>query len=112
MANRPNARLKATLGGFHGPLTFFIENQSFFHNSFDLYPIGEKTEVADSEKRTPEAKFRPFFSNILVVPESHKTHNRFCWPAGLANLILFTVAKGNRECHGGGLRLGRNMSRR
>ena len=68
-ANRANARLKATLGGFHGPLTFFIENPSFFHNSFDLYPIGEKTEVADSEKRTPEAKFRPFFSSILVFPE-------------------------------------------
>ena len=41
-------------------LTSFIENQSFFDNSFDRYPIGEKTEVADSEKRTPEAKFRPF----------------------------------------------------
>ena len=68
-ANRANARLKATLGGFHGPLTFFIENQSFFHNSFDLYPIGEKTEVADSEKRTPEAEFRAFFSKILVFPE-------------------------------------------
>ncbi len=50
-------------------LDFFIENQSFFDNSFDRYPIGEKTEVADSEKRTPEAKFRPFFSNILVFPE-------------------------------------------
>ena len=48
---------------------FFIENQSFFDNSFDRYPIGEKTEVADSEKRTPEAKFRPFFSSILVFPE-------------------------------------------
>ena len=64
-ANRANARLKATLGGFHGPLTFFIENPSFFANSFDLYPIGEKTEVADSEKRTPEVKFRPFFHHFL-----------------------------------------------
>ena len=60
-ANRANARLKATLGGFHGPLTFFIENQSFFHNSFNLYPLGEKIDLADSEKRTPEAKFQPFF---------------------------------------------------
>ena len=40
--NRANARLKATLGGFHGPLTFFIENPSFFHNSFILYPKGRK----------------------------------------------------------------------
>ena len=73
-ANRANARLKATLGGFHGPLTFFIENQSFFANSFDLYPIGEKTEVADSEKRTPEAKFRPFcsmFQKIVVLKNPH-----------------------------------------
>ena len=38
-----------------------------FKESF-LYQTG----VADSEKRTPEAKFRPFFSNILVVPEFHK----------------------------------------
>ena len=51
---------------------FFVPNPSFFDNSVDLYPIGEKTEVADSEKRTPEVKFRPFFSNILVVPESQK----------------------------------------
>ena len=57
---------------FFVDLTFFIENQSFFDNSFVLYPVGEKTEVADSEKRTPEAKFRPFFSSILVFPESHK----------------------------------------
>ena len=59
-------------GNFFVDWTFFIENQSFFDNSFDRYPIWEKTEVADSEKRTPEAKCRPFFSNILVVPESHK----------------------------------------
>ena len=51
---------------------FFVQISSFFDNSFDRYPIGEKTEVADSEKRTPEVKFRPFFSNILVFPESHK----------------------------------------
>ena len=43
---------------------FFVPNPSFFDNSVDLYPIGEKTEVADSEKRTPEAKFRPFFSTF------------------------------------------------
>ena len=55
---------------------FFIENQSFFDNSFDRYPIGEKTEVADSEKRTPEAKFRPFVSSILVFPESHKNKKK------------------------------------
>ena len=55
--DRANARLKATIGGFHGPLTFFIESPSFFDNSFDMYPIGEKTEVADSEKGTPEVKF-------------------------------------------------------
>ncbi len=72
-ANRANARLKATLGGFHGPLTFFIENQSFFANSFDLYPIGEKTEVADSEKRTPEVKFRPFLSSFQKITFSQKT---------------------------------------
>ena len=63
-ANRTNARLKATIGGFHGPLTFFIESPSFFDNSFDMYPIGEKTEVADSEKRTPEVNFRLFFSTF------------------------------------------------
>ena len=51
---------------------FFVPNPSFFDNSVDRYPIGEETEVADSEKRTPEAKIRPFFSSILVFPESHK----------------------------------------
>ena len=66
-ANRTNARLKATLGGFHGPLTFFIEVPSFFDNSFDIYPIGEKTEVADYEKRTPEVKFRLFY--LIIIPE-------------------------------------------
>ena len=40
-----------------------------FKESF-LYQTG----VADSEKRTPEAKFRPFFSNILDVPEFQKNH--------------------------------------
>ena len=44
-----------------------IENQSFFDNSFDRYPIGEKTEVADSEKRTPEAKFRLFISTFQKI---------------------------------------------
>ena len=66
-ANRANARLKATLGGFHGPLTFFIENQSFFHNSVNLYPLGEKIDLADSEKRTPEPKFRPSFSMFQKI---------------------------------------------
>ena len=35
--DRASARLKATIGGFYGALTFFIENQSFFDNSFNLY---------------------------------------------------------------------------
>ena len=73
-ANRANARLKATLGGFHGPLTFFIESQSFFANSFDPYPMGEKTEATDSEKRTPEIKFLPFFSTFQQIAFSHKIY--------------------------------------
>ena len=97
--NRANARLKATLGGFHGPLTFFIENQSFFDNCFNLYPIGEKTEVADSEKRTPEVKFRLFFSTCQKIAFSQKYIfcSRLPVGEGLVNLVLFTVAKENRE---------------
>ena len=44
--------------------SFFVPSPSFFDNSVDLYPIGEKTDLADSEKRTPEVKFRPFFSTF------------------------------------------------
>ena len=79
-ANRTNVRLKATLGGFHGPLTFFIENQPFFHNSFILYPLGEKIDLADSEKRTPEAKFQPFFSMFQKIAFSENPHFLFFRP--------------------------------
>ena len=79
MQNGLNESFWDGLGVEFGPCADFIKkkiivNQSFFDNSFDRYPIGEKTEVADSEKRTPEAKFRPFFSNILVVPEFQNGH--------------------------------------
>ena len=97
-ANRANARLKATLGGFHGPVTFFIENPSFCHNSFILYPIGEKIDLADSEKRTPEVKFRPFFRGIPKNGFFSEIHlfSRLPVGEGLVNLVVFTVAKRNR----------------
>ena len=80
-ANRANVRLKTTLGGFRGPLTFCIESQSFFHNSFNLYPLGEKIDLADSEKRTPEAKFRPFFSMFQKIVFLKNPHC-MAWRAG------------------------------
>ena len=36
-ANRANARLKATLDGFHSPITRSVENPSFFDNSFNSH---------------------------------------------------------------------------
>ena len=65
--NRANARLKATIGGFHGPLTLFIEIPLFFDIPFNPYH-SEKIDIADSEYRTPESKFRlfwPWLSRIL-----------------------------------------------
>ena len=44
--------------------TFFVKIPSFFDNSFHLYPVREKSYLADSEKRTPEITFRPFLSSV------------------------------------------------
>ena len=70
------------------------DSQSFFDNSFDRYPIGEKTEVADSEKRTPEAKF--LFFKYSCFPRI-QVFSTFLTP-GLVNLVWFTVAKTKGLC--------------
>ena len=41
------------------PVRIFVVTRLFFANSFNSYPVGEEIEVADSENRTPESKFRP-----------------------------------------------------
>ena len=88
--------------------TFFIENQSFFDNSFDRYPIGEKTEVADSEKRTPEAKFRPFISMFQKITVFQKNTlflyffaNRMHW--GVPHPMEFAIRRrgGGAGCPAG-----------
>ena len=66
--------------------TFFIENQSFFDNFFDRYPIGEKTEVADSEKRTPEAKFGQGPPPVAGISQKGGAPQRFPG-SGLASLV-------------------------
>ena len=76
------------------PFHIFHRNPSFFDNSFDRYPIGEKTEVADSEKRTPEAKFQPFLyhhskkSKMLEIFEQlvifEKMEDRMLGESGVA----------------------------
>ena len=62
---------------------FFIENQSFSDNSFDRYPIGEKIDLADSEKRTPEAKFRLFISAFQKITVFQKKSTFVDPPLGL-----------------------------
>ena len=59
----------------------FDDSGSLFHQ------IG----IADFENRTPEAKFRFFVDIPKMALLWRKKH---CWPGGLMNLILFTVATG------------------
>ena len=80
-AKRANARLKATLGGFHGPLTFSIENTSFFHNSFILYPSGRKSTSLIPKNALPRRN-SDLFSRCSKKSLFLKNPHCMAWRAG------------------------------
>ena len=71
--------MKATIGGFHRPLTgsieiplFVVEIPLFFDVPLNPYH-SEKIDIADSEYRTPESKFRLFLLTSSEKVEKHET---------------------------------------
>ena len=67
----PGSRDPCPVTRIPGPVTL---------NSFILYPLGEKIDLADSEKRTPEAKFQPFFSMFQKINFLKNPHFLFFRP--------------------------------